>query len=100
MYLVSTITCIFVVDMLYMLLLYNFFYRFSIRQIIPHISTGRNSGNCCVRFLVCNANEGILHLFKKQIKFKNKTKKRLNTKKREKKKLNNTKEKSNPPYQK
>lgn len=78
---------------LYTLLLYHF-NRFSMRQRMPNISTGRYPYNCCACFLVCNANEVILHLDKKkQIKIKktNKIKKRFNTRNiREKKHQNNT----------
>lgn len=86
MCLVNTWTCIFVVDMLYMLLLYHFFYRFSIRHWIPNISIGNiYSGNCGVCFLVCNANKVILRLLKKTDKIK-KIRKKLNTKKTREKK--------------
>lgn len=51
------------------------------RQRMPNISTGRDPYNCCACFLVCNANEVILHLNKKKTD-KNKGKKINKTKKK------------------
>lgn len=52
------------------------------RQRMPNISTGRDPYNCCACFLVCNANEVILHLNKKKTD-KNKGKKNKQNKEKD-----------------
>lgn len=77
--------------MFYTLLLYHF-NRFSMRQRMPNISTGRDPYNCCACFLVCNANEVILHLDqkKKRIKIKKTNKEKIKHKEYTRKKNTKT----------